>query len=107
MSNRGEEPTRRAGETARYEDDPFEMGEIRDADLENIAKDFLPRPEELVFKKTASSAKKVTMVLDDFTINAFKEKAQELGGSYQAMIRKLLLEYARSMQQDDKDRMHT
>jgi len=64
--------------------------------------DFLPRPEDLVLKKgEAPAAKKVTMVLDDFTINAFKEKAQELGGSYQAMIRKLLYEYARNLKGDD------
>ncbi|MDQ3250610.1 MAG: CopG family transcriptional regulator [Chloroflexota bacterium] len=67
-------------------------------------KNFLPRPEDLVLKKEARPVtKKITVVLDDFTIMVFKEKAQELGGSYQAMIRKLLLEYARTIKGDDKN----
>jgi predicted DNA binding CopG/RHH family protein len=103
MSTDNEQPIQSPGETAQYEDDPFELGEIKETVFEIAAKDFLPRPSDLVFKKAAPAAKKVTMVLDDFTINAFKEKAQELGGSYQAMIRRLLLEYARAMKQDDKN----
>ena len=68
-----------------------------------LVADFLPRPEELVLKEPKPEAKKVTIVLDDFTINTFKQKAQELGGSYQGMIRKLLLEYARTIKSDDKN----
>jgi hypothetical protein len=103
MSTDSEQPIRRPGETVQYEDDPFELGEIKETDLELVARDFLPRPSDLVFKKAAPAAKKVTIVLDDFTISAFKEKAQELGGSYQAMIRKLLFEYARAMKHEDKN----
>jgi len=69
-----------------------------------FVENFLPRPEDLVLKKaTPPVTKKVTVVLDDFTVRVFKAKAQELGGSYQAMIRKLLLEYARTLKVDDKN----
>ncbi len=57
-----------------------------------LIEDFLPRPEDLVLKEP--TAKKVTIVLDNFTINFFKDKAQEFGSSYQTMMRKLLLSYA-------------
>lgn len=65
-----------------------------------IVEDFLPRPEELVLRSPKPATRKVTLVLDDFTIQAFKEKAQELGGSYQAMMRKLLFEYARTLENE-------
>ena len=69
-----------------------------------FVENFLPRPEDLVLKKvTPPVTKKVTVVLDDFTVRVFKEKAEELGGSYQAMIRKLLYEYARAIKGDDKN----
>lgn len=94
-------PPRRPGETAQYEDDPFGLGDIDVTKLKIVSKDFLPRPEALVFKEPKPDAKKVTMVLDTFTIETFKEKADELGGSYQAMMRKLLFEYARVLKAED------
>lgn len=53
--------------------------------------DFLPAPEQLVLKDADSI--KVTIVLDQSSVNFFKKKAKELHGSYQRMIRSLLSEY--------------
>ena len=100
MSKERLDPPRQSWETADYQEDPFELGEIDDAKFV-IVNDFLPRPEDLVFKEAKPKAKKITMVLDDFTIDFFKEKAQELGAPYQAMIRKLLFEYARKNKADE------
>lgn len=86
------DPPREPWETAHYEEDPFELGDIDVSKLKIVSKDFLPSPEQLVFKET--KAKKVTIVLDNFTINFFKQKAEQLGSSYQGMMRKLLLTYA-------------
>lgn len=94
MSNERLDPPRQAWETADYEEDPFELGEIDVTQLKMVPKDFLPRPEALVLKIAKPAQRKVTIVLDEFTIQAFKGKAQELGSSYQAMMRQLLFEYA-------------
>lgn len=56
--------------------------------------DFLPPPEELVFKK---STVKVTITLQKDSIDFFKKEAQRLNTSYQGMIRNLLREYAQRM----------
>lgn len=56
--------------------------------------DFLPSPEELVFKK---STVKVTITLQKDSIEFFKKEAQRLNTSYQSMIRNLLQEYTRRM----------
>jgi len=97
MSKKQVDPQRQPWETVQYEEDPFDLGDIDETKLKIVSKNFLPSPEQLVFKKNKPEAKKVTMVLDTFTIETFKEKAEELGGSYQAMMRKLLLEYAHSL----------
>lgn len=52
--------------------------------------DFLPSPEELVFR---DSAQKVTITLSEHTVNYFKQKAKELNYPYQRLIRNLLDEY--------------
>lgn len=49
--------------------------------------DFLPAPEELIFK---TSATKVTLNLSPQTLQYFKNQARKLGSSYQRMIRNLL-----------------
>jgi hypothetical protein len=51
MSKQELDPPREAWETAEYEDDPFELGDIDESRLKIVSKDFLPRPEELVFKQ--------------------------------------------------------
>ena len=53
--------------------------------------DFLPAPEDLILKETETV--KVTIALDQDTVDFFKEQAQNLGASYQRMIRNLLSEY--------------
>ena len=62
--------------------------------LVEISHDFLPKPEELVFRP---KLKKVTLVLNEDSINFFKERADEFKTSYQRMIRTLLQEYTHRM----------
>jgi predicted DNA binding CopG/RHH family protein len=82
------------GETAIYEDDPFEMGEIDDSQLVEVSKDFLPKPEELVFKNVS---RRITVILDQRSIEFFKSEAKRLHIPYQRMIGNLLQEYAHRM----------
>ena len=65
-----------------YTDEP--MGDIE------IIEDFLPRPEELVFKEDNS---KVIIALSRRSIKFFKEQAKKHNTQYQKMIRNLLDEY--------------
>lgn len=60
-----------------------------------LIEDFLPRPEDLVFK--GSPQEKITITLDSETVAFFRQKATELGSSYQRMIRNLLNEYVARM----------
>ncbi len=94
MSKTKENPPRMPGETAKYEDDPFELGEIDESKLVAV-KDFLPRPEALVFKQPA---RKVTIILDEKSIAFFKTEAERLQVPYQRMIRNLLSEYVERQQ---------
>ncbi|NOX65984.1 MAG: CopG family transcriptional regulator [Chlorobi bacterium] len=55
-----------------------------------IVKDFLPRPEELVFKEDTV---KVTLNLNKTSIEFFKKIAKEHGSQYQKVIRNLLDSY--------------
>ena len=86
-----ENPPRRAGETAHYEDDPFELGEIDDAKLA-VVEDFLPRPEELVFRPKGV---KVTLTLSEESLSYFKAQAGRLNTPYQRMIRNLIDAYVK------------
>ncbi|PIR61408.1 MAG: CopG family transcriptional regulator [Candidatus Pacebacteria bacterium CG_4_10_14_0_8_um_filter_43_12] len=74
-----------------YENIP-EWGKVDD--LVQISQDFLPKPEELVFRP---KLRKVTLTLDEDSIIFFKQKADELNTSYQRMIRILLQEYSKRM----------
>ena len=56
-----------------------------------IVKDFLPKPEELVFKEDTV---KVTLNLSKSSIEFFKEIAQKHGSQYQKVIRNLLDKYS-------------
>jgi len=80
-------------ERVKYTENP-EIGE-----LVEVSKNFLPRPEDLVFKEPATE--KITMELEKETVDFFRQKAQSLGASYQRMIRKLLSEYVARQTQDD------
>jgi predicted DNA binding CopG/RHH family protein len=55
-----------------------------------IVKDFLPKPEDLVFKEDTI---KVTLNLSKSSIDFFKEIAQKHGSQYQKVIRNLLDRY--------------
>jgi len=66
----------------KYTDEP--MDNIK------ITKDFLPSPEELIFKdKTV----KVTIALSKSSVDYFKQVAKSYNTQYQKMIRRLLDEY--------------
>jgi len=60
-----------------------------------IVKDFLPAPEDLVFKKKSV---KVTMALDVESVAFFKKIAQRNHVPYQAMIRNLINTYVAKYQ---------
>jgi predicted DNA binding CopG/RHH family protein len=90
-----ESPPRLPDETARYEDDPFELGDMDDAKLV-VVEDFLPRPEELVFRPKGV---KVTLTLSEESLNYFKEQAARLNTPYQRMIRNLIDAYVKHQQQ--------
>jgi hypothetical protein len=66
-----------------YTDEP--MGELR------AVKDFLPPPEDLVFKEDTV---KVTIALSRSSIEFFKKEARRHHTAYQKMIRRLLDLYA-------------
>lgn len=55
-----------------------------------VVKDFLPKPEELVFKEDTV---KVTLNLSKASIEFFKEVAKKHGSQYQKVIRNLLDRY--------------
>jgi predicted DNA binding CopG/RHH family protein len=56
-----------------------------------IVKDFLPKPEDLVFREDTV---KVTLNLSKSSIEFFKEIAQKHGSQYQKVIRNLLDRYS-------------
>lgn len=56
-----------------------------------IIKDFLPKPEELIFK---DDSVKVTLNLSKSSIDFFKGIAKNKGSKYQKIIRKLLDSYS-------------
>jgi predicted DNA binding CopG/RHH family protein len=74
-----------------YTDEPIQIGER--------VRDFLPRPEELVFK---NPRRKVTITLDQKSIDIFKAEAERLHVPYQRMIRTLLQEYVERVQQEEQ-----
>lgn len=62
-----------------YSNEP--IGEVR------VVKDFLPRPEDLVFREDNV---KVTLSLSRESVEFFKEEARKNRTQYQRMIRRLL-----------------
>lgn len=83
-------------ETVEYTDNP-DLPDLEDIE---IVTDFLPRPEELIFKE--AETEKITIQLDKATVDFFRHKAQELGASYQRMIRNLLNEYVASQRRNSQ-----
>ncbi|HLB60735.1 MAG TPA: CopG family transcriptional regulator [Patescibacteria group bacterium] len=90
---KNKEPKKQPWETVTYTDNP-DLPDIED--LEKVSADFLPRPEELVFRPKGV---KVTITLSPASLTFFKKKARELDTSYQRMIRNLVDEYVRRMKQ--------
>jgi len=70
-------------EKIRYTDEP--LGKLR------IVPDFLPRPEDLVFR---DEGVKVTIALSKRSVDFFKSEARKHHTQYQRMIRRLLDAYA-------------
>lgn len=66
----------------KYTDEP--VGPVR------IVSDFLPAPEDLVFKEDTV---KVTIALSRQSVEFFKQEAKKHGTQYQKMIRRLLDAY--------------
>jgi len=87
MKHLDENPPGLPVETAQYENDPFELGEIDDAKLVEV-KDFLPRPEELVFRPKGV---KVTITLSEDSLNYFKEQARRLNTLGQSRTMKFIV----------------
>ena len=75
-------------ETVEYTDSP-DLPDVED--LRIVDKEFLPRPEDLVFKE--AEIESITVSLDKETVDFFKSKAKELGASYQTLVRSILKEY--------------
>jgi predicted DNA binding CopG/RHH family protein len=67
----------------KYTNEP--IGEVR------VVRDFLPPPDELVFKEEAI---KVTLALSRRSVEFFKAEATRHRTQYQKMIRRLLDQYA-------------
>ena len=67
----------------RYTNEP--LGKLK------VVRDFLPRPEELVF---LDEGVKVTIALSRRSVDFFKGQAQKHNTPYQRMIRRLLDAYA-------------
>jgi hypothetical protein len=70
-------------EKIRYTDEP--LGNPR------VVPDFLPRPEDLVFR---DEGVKVTIALSKRSVDFFKAEARRHNTQYQRMIRRLLDAYA-------------
>jgi hypothetical protein len=70
-------------ENARYSDE--RLGRLK------IVADFLPRPEDLVFR---DEGVKVTIALSRRSVEFFKNEASKHNTQYQRMIRRLLDAYA-------------
>jgi len=79
----GEKGERYMKRKIKYTDEPLEN--LR------IIKDFLPKPEELVFKEKNV---KVTITLSKTSVDFFKKEARKHHTPYQKMIRRLLDLYA-------------
>lgn len=69
----------------KYTDEP--MGKIV------IIKDFLPRPEELVFKEGTDDGEEITIEISHRSFKFFKDQAIKQNTQYQKMISNLLEEY--------------
>lgn len=93
-----QEPKIQDWEVDDYTDDP-DLPDIKNLRL--VSMDFLPRPEELIFKN--ESTVKISMTLDKESVDFFKTEAARLQVPYQRMIRNLLQTYTQYMKQVKQD----
>ncbi len=70
----------------KYTDEPFDV----DLDAAQVVKNFLPPPDQLVFKEKTV---KITLALSEESVNFFKVQAGRHGLKYQQMIRSLIDKY--------------
>ena len=70
----------------KYTDEPDDV----DLDNARIIKDFLPPPDQLVFKEKNI---KITLSVSESSVDFFKREAEKNGVKYQQMIRSLLDKY--------------
>jgi predicted DNA binding CopG/RHH family protein len=70
-------------------------------ELTVIAKGFLPSPQELA--TTEQETEKISIILDKADVDYFRNKATELGASYQRMIRNLVKMYVEQQREQDKN----
>lgn len=69
-----------------YTDEPSDV----DLDAARVVKDFLPPPDQLVFKEKTV---KITLALSEDSVKFFKAQADKHGLKYQQMIRSLIDKY--------------
>ena len=79
----GGEENKFMSEKIKYTNEP--IGKLK------VVRDFLPRPEELVFR---DEGVKVTLALSKRSVEFFKDEARKHRTQYQRMIRRLLDAYA-------------
>ena len=91
-------PPRLPGETAIYEEDPFEFGKIDDSQLP-VVEDFLPSPEQLA---KAEQVTRVTIALSRESFDFLKAQAQEHDTSYEQVIRDLVDAHVARVKADNK-----
>jgi predicted DNA binding CopG/RHH family protein len=70
----------------KYTDEPSDV----DIDAAQVIKDFLPPPNQLVFKEKTV---KITLALSEDSVIFFKAQADKHGLKYQQMIRSLIDKY--------------
>jgi predicted DNA binding CopG/RHH family protein len=70
----------------KYNDEPSDV----DIDATQAVQDFLPPPDQLVFKEKTV---KITLALSEDSVNFFKTQADKHGLKYQQMIRSLIDKY--------------
>ncbi len=70
----------------KYTEEPSDVN----LDAARAVKDFLPPPDQLVFKEKTV---KVTLALSEGSVNFFKVQANKHGLKYQQMIRSLIDKY--------------
>ncbi|MBI9086880.1 MAG: BrnA antitoxin family protein [Desulfobacterales bacterium] len=70
----------------KYTDEPSDVN----LDTARVVKDFLPPPDQLVFKEKTI---KITLALSEDSVTFFKTQADKHGVKYQQMIRSLIDKY--------------